>query len=115
MDIAYDESSNITAVADNIHTAAAGTHLWDVAYAVDGLDRVTSADEGELTGTSITTQSRIESWTLGQPGVHKTRWLDLTGGGSPNYSDAGEFKEDRTFNEANELTQRGVGTNNSPG
>ena len=44
--IGYDRNSNITDVTDNIFKSSAGNHSFDVQYTMDGMNRVTKAEEG---------------------------------------------------------------------
>ncbi len=113
--ISYDRDGNITDATDNIRATAAGNRNFDVKYTNDDLDRLTKTDEGTFSAGSISNRSRIEEWTLGQTGNPKARKLDLTGGTTPNYSDAGEYQEDGTFNPVNEWTKRELDTNNTAG
>jgi YD repeat-containing protein len=58
IDLSYDRNSNIESQDDNVH----GGH--DVKYALDNLNRLTDADEGTLSGGSITSRSRRQQWSL---------------------------------------------------
>jgi len=44
LDVAYDRASNVVSVKDNIYPG------FDVLYSNDGLNRLTDADEGTLSG-----------------------------------------------------------------
>jgi hypothetical protein len=46
----YDRDSNITDVTDNVNLSAAPFRNFDVMYDIDGVNRVTKADEGAVLG-----------------------------------------------------------------
>ncbi|MEQ9617408.1 MAG: hypothetical protein RLN60_05175, partial [Phycisphaerales bacterium] len=98
LDIAYDRNSNITLVEDSIMGGR------DVSYTIDGLNRLTAAAEGTWNGSSITSNSRQENWTLTQTGNWDSRQLDLDG--DLNYNEASELDAASTFTKANELATR---------
>ena len=98
VDITCDRSSNITWVEDNVHGG------FDVKYTIDDLDRLTQAEEGTKSGSSIASRSRDQQWTLDQLGNWDVVKLDLDG--DNNFSETGEFNDDRTYNVVNELTAR---------
>ncbi|MFQ5380717.1 MAG: hypothetical protein ACE5EF_03705, partial [Dehalococcoidia bacterium] len=98
VEIGYDESSNITQVEDGVHTG------FDVSYTIDDVDRLTRAEEGTWGGSSISSRTRDEQWTLDQVGNWGVFKLDLDGDGS--WSGGGELNEERTHNSVNELTAR---------
>ena len=104
VDVSYDENSNPLTTEDNIYSAG-----FDVKYAIDGLDRVTDADEGTLSGGSITSRQRRQEWSLTQTGNWANEKLDLNGDG--DQSDASEHNDTRTHNAVNELTARDTDTN----
>ncbi|MFO0826742.1 MAG: RHS repeat-associated core domain-containing protein [Phycisphaerales bacterium] len=108
LDVTYDENSNPIATKDNVFPG------YDVAYAVDGLDRLTDADEGTLSGTSIQsgTRTRRQQWTtLSQTGNWDRSKLDLDGNGS--YTGTNEHDDSRTHNLANEILTRDVNSDSS--
>jgi len=111
VDVAYDEASNITSVIDNVHKTSGGNRNFDVLYTLDDLSRLTRADEGTLSGGSISNRSRDERWldasgdlALSQTGNWLRRRLDLSGDGS--FTGTGELDETNTFNLVNELLAR---------
>lgn len=104
--VAYDSNSNVTSTDDA--EPAAG---YDVKYTMDNLDRLTRADEGTLSGGSITSGTRDEQWTLSALGNATTHILDLDHSGG--YAGTGELNENNAdtggsprFNKANELRTR---------
>jgi len=105
VDISYDRNSNITVVEDNVHTG------WDVDYTIDDVDRLTRAEEGTWGGSSISSRTRDEQWTLDQVGNWDVDKVDLNGDG--DFVDAGELNDDRTHNDVNELTARDVDDDSS--
>jgi RHS repeat-associated protein len=98
--IAYDENSNITSVTDAILATPAGTRTFDALYTMDGLDRVTTAEEGNFNGSTISTRSRSQTWSLSQTGNWGTEELDLDGTGGYETTNTG------TFNTVNEMLTR---------
>ncbi len=57
--IAYDENSNPTSTIDHVHVrAATGARPFDVVYTLDGLNRLTMADEGHASGGPLAISSR---------------------------------------------------------
>ena len=111
LDISYDRNSNITDTTDNIHLSSGGNRAFDVLYTIDDLDRLTKADEGTLSGGSISNRTRQEVWTLDQVGNWDLFRMDLNG--DIDFSDAGELDDDRTHNAVNELTGRDIDDNGS--
>ncbi len=94
--VAYDAASNILSTDDAVLRAR------DVKYTIDGLDRVAGAQEGTLTGSTISGQSRKEEWTsLSQTGnwLRFKRWMD--DGAAGTVLDA-----EGQFSAANELNER---------
>lgn len=75
VDLAFDENSNITSIEDTVFTG------FDAIFTMDDLDRLRDADEGTLSGSSITNRTRREQWTLDQVGNWNVRELDLNGDG----------------------------------
>ncbi|MBL9119319.1 MAG: hypothetical protein JNL80_05315, partial [Phycisphaerae bacterium] len=99
VDVSYDENSNPLTTEENIYDAG-----FDVKYAIDGMDRVTDADEGTLSSGSITSRTRRQQWTLTQTGNWQNEQLDLNGDGDE--TDTDEHDDTRTHNAVNELTAR---------
>ncbi len=110
-EIAYDRNSNITSVDDARHSVT-GKGLFDAAYTMDNLNRLTNAREGHLATGAIGTgdRTREELWTtLSQTGNWERRKLDLDGDGS--YTGSGELDDTGTFNVANEWLTRDQDSN----
>jgi RHS repeat-associated protein len=104
VDIAYDEASNIVSTQDNIQRAGAGisaNRAFDVVYAIDGLNRVTEADEGTQTAGTISNRTRKELWSLTQTGNFAVNQLDIDGNSS--LADPGDIDDTRNHNNANEI------------
>ena len=109
----------ITSVTDHVLRAGVGLGAncsFYVKYAIDGLNRVTQADEGTFSGGAggrISNRTRQENWVLDQVGNWDLNQLDLDG--DLNFNEAGELNDDRTHNVVNEITARDTddnGTNN---
>jgi len=98
IDITYDRNSNITLVEDNVHSG------FDASYLIDDVDRLTRAEEGTWNGSSITSRTRDQQWTLDQVGNWDEDKLDLNG--DLDYTDTDEWDDCRTHNDVNELTGR---------
>lgn len=103
--IAWDRNGNPTAIEDNVHTG------FDVKYDIDDLDRVVRADEGTLSGGSITSRTRDQQWALTQTGNWSREKLDLNGDG--DFVDTDEHDDTRTHNAVNELTARDTDSDSS--
>jgi YD repeat-containing protein len=71
---------------------------------MDSVNRLTEAEEGTLSGGSITSRTRDERWTLSHTGNWDVNKVDLNG--NNNFSDSGELNDTRTHNVVNELTAR---------
>ena len=99
-DITYDRGSNITFSEDNIFVG------YDVGYTIDDRDRLTQAERGTRSGSSITTLREDELWTLSQPSNWAVHKLDLNGDGL--FTGTDELHDIGTFNTANELTARDI-------
>jgi RHS repeat-associated protein len=119
VDISYDENSNITRVEDNIHLVPDATpdpdyddHIFDWSYAMDGLDRLERAERGNWTGSAIASQQEDQTWTLDQVGNWDFVTLDLDD--DDVYTGDGEYEDDRTHNDVNELTARDVDNDSTP-
>ena len=89
-DITYDRNGNITLVEDNVHKSGSD-NTFDVSYGIDGLNRLTRAEEGNWTGGTINPRSRQEIWTLSQTGNWNVRQLDLNGNNT--FTDSGDLNE----------------------
>ena len=76
----------------------------DVLYTNDSLNRLVRAEEGSLSGGSISSRTRDQQWTLDQVGNWEEDKLDLNGDG--DWSDTDEWDDCRTHNDVNELTGR---------
>lgn len=122
VDIKYDFNSNPTAALDNMHIrSSTGKHIFDVAYSLDGLDRIVQADEGSGVWNGTSQQWEIESgyhtrnelWnSLTPTGNWGNRKLDANGdGGFTDASDRDEPSANNVFNKANEWTDRRVNRN----
>ena len=98
IDLSCDRNSNITLAEDNVHPG------FDVSYSMDDLDRLIDAQEGTWNGSSITSETRQQEWTLDHTGNWDLAKLDLNGDG--DWGDADEYQDDRTHNAVNELTAR---------
>jgi YD repeat-containing protein len=103
--ITWDRNGNPTAIKDNVHTG------FDVKYDIDDIDRVARADEGTLSGGSITSRTRDQQWTLTHTGNWSREKLDLNGDG--DFVDTDEHDDTRTHNAVNELTARDTDSNSS--
>jgi len=77
-----------------------------VSYTNDNLGRLTDATEGTWGGSSISSETRKQTWTLDQVGNWDHAQLDLDG--NNNYSDTGngEYDDARTHDIVNQLTGR---------
>ena len=103
VDLTYDRNSNITVLDEHVHDG------FDVEYTYDDLNRLTKASEGTWNGSSITSKTREQEWTLNQTGNWEFDKLDLNGDG--DYVDTDEHNDDRTYNAVNELTGRDTDDN----
>lgn len=103
VDVTWDENSNITVCKDNVQGG------FDVAYSIDGKDRVTEAKEGTWNGSAITSKTRDQIWTLTHTGNWKEEKLDLDGNGT--FTGTGEHDDTRTHNDANELLTQDTDSN----
>ncbi len=107
--ISYDRDSSITAVVDNIHVDGSGDGLYDVAYTIDNVNRLTKSQWGDWDGSTLTNEQREKLWTLTQTGNWDIVQLDLEDDG--DYNGPGEYNDDRTHNIVNELTARDTDDN----
>ena len=96
--ISWDRNSNITRTEDAVHTG------FDVLYSMDEIDRLVDAQEGTWNGSSITSETRQQEWTLSHTGNWDLGKLDLNGDG--DWGDADEYQDARTHNAVNELLAR---------
>lgn len=112
VDLGYDRDSNILTAEDQVHAG------YDASYTMDGLNRLIVADEGTLSGGSITGRTRKEAWTLSQVGTWTGFTSDLNGDGSfssQGFTATAEKSESRTSNAVNEITARTInGTTKNP-
>ena len=110
--IVYSYAGDITSREDNVQTAGAagsGNGLYDVQYTLDGLHRLTKAEEGNWTGSAINNRMREEDWTLDQLASfdeYKRDW-----DGDNNFNETDEFYDNRGFNDVNELRSRDTDNN----
>ena len=102
VELTYDRNSNITSADDQVHTG------FDVKYTMDDIDRLTKAEEGTLSGGSITGRTRDQEWTLTQTGNWDVNKVDLNGDG--DFVDTDEEDDTRAHNTVNEITTRLSGT-----
>ncbi|MGD9789023.1 MAG: hypothetical protein AB7Q00_07955 [Phycisphaerales bacterium] len=114
----YDRLSNILSTDDNVAYGTGAGQWADVRYGLDGLGRLTDANEGELSSGSISSPStRRETWMdgsnlgLSQTGNWLRRKQDLNGDG--DYTDYGEIDDTGIFNKANEWLTRDTDSNSS--
>ena len=104
--LTYDRNSNITLLEDNIFTTGR-----DVQYTIDNINRLTKAEEGDWSGSAITSRSRQQIWTLDQLGNQTRVKLDLNG--DNDFVDADESDDTRTHNNPNELKTQDTDSNSS--
>ncbi|MEE9130850.1 MAG: RHS repeat-associated core domain-containing protein [Phycisphaerales bacterium] len=109
LDITYDRNSNITAVVDNIHVDSSSNGLYDTSFTIDNLNRLTKSQWGDWNGSALTNEQRETLWTLTQTGNWDIHQLDLED--DDDYNGTGEFNDDRTHNDVNELTGRDTDDN----
>jgi RHS repeat-associated protein len=99
VDITYEDDGTISLMVDAIWDGR------DVEYTHDGLKRLTAAEEGTWTGSSITSKTRKQDWVaLDQLGNWDEVTLDLNGDG--DMLDGNEYDDDREHSIINELDQR---------
>lgn len=115
VDLSYDYASNITSTTDDVMTDGSN-NTSDVKYTLDGLYRVARAQEGNLSGGSISPAFRDERWTDsgGSPGLTQTgvwKYHILDGNGDTTLTDPGDINETTTSNTANELLTRDLDSN----
>lgn len=56
--VTWDRNGNVTLIEDQIHSGL------DVSYTNDNVNRLTKAEEGTWNGSSITSRTREQNWTL---------------------------------------------------
>lgn len=107
--ITWDRNSSPARVEDQIRKSGSTGH-FDLRYTYDDLDRLTQAEQGDWTGSTIASLRRNDLWQdatdggLDQSG-NWVRWkLDKNGDG--DFVDTGDFDEKRTHSAANELLTR---------
>ena len=105
VDLGYDRNSNIVSAEDGVHAG------FDVLYTNDDLNRLVRAEEGTLSGGSITSRTRDQQWTLSQVGNWDLDKVDLNGDG--DFLDAEELEDARTHNAVNELSARDIDSDSS--
>lgn len=105
--------TDLIAAEDNVLQTTGGTHKFDWGYTYDALNRLTAADRGDWNGSSIpsTTAFDDRDWTLDQAGNFDIMKWNNNRSVDTDYTDAGEFNDDRTHNVANELTGRDTDDN----
>lgn len=69
-------------------------------------DRLTKAEEGDWSGSAITSRSRQELWTLDEVGNATLHKLDING--NNNFGDSGDLNDTRVFNNPNELSTQDI-------
>ncbi len=105
LDITYDRNSNIELVEDNVHAG------FDVDYAMDNLDRLRKAEEGTWSGTMSPIRRQVwedaqGNLKLDQAGSWDHVRLALNVNVDSDFTDAGEYDDNRSHSAANELTAR---------
>jgi len=103
----YDKSGNRTGKRDGREKAKAVDRDWSYTY--DGLNRLTQATRGATSGTAFTQSVGGQQWVLDALGNWLSDRKDLAPSTSPNppsFSNAGDSLDERSYNQANELTQR---------
>lgn len=98
--VTWDRGSNITVIEDNIHAGR------DVSYTNDNLGRLTKAEEGTWGGSSISSRTRQQDWTLDQVGNWSNAKLDLDG--DNNWNETDEYNDTRTHDLVNQLNARNM-------
>ena len=114
--VIYSYAGDITSREDNVQTvgaAGSGYGLFDVGYTLDGLHRLTKAEEGNWNTTlnpdAIDNRTREEDWTLDQLANFDEYKRDLDG--DINFNETDEFYDNRGFNDVNELRSRDTDNN----
>jgi RHS repeat-associated protein len=114
VNLSYDRDSNITSAEDTFqrdYGTGGNPQRFSAAYTMDNMNRLTRALEGHWNGSSISTTSRDQQWTLSQPDNQVRDKLDLNG--DTDFVDTGEIDDTRTHNVVNELTGRDTDSNAS--
>src|SRR6185295_11741981 len=78
---------------------------------MDDVNRLTEAKEGTLSGSTITSKTRDEQWTLTHTGNWDYDKVDLNGDG--DFVDSGELNDHRTHDVVNQLSARDTDNNGS--
>jgi len=111
VDVFYDEASNITWTDDTVLTG------WDYKYSIDGLNRLTQAERDTISSyssgvpTALAALKFDQQWTLDQVGNWDLVKLDRNG--DTDFVGAGDYNDDRTHNDVNELKARDTDDNGS--
>ncbi len=105
LDINYDRNSNIELVEDNVHSG------FDVDYIMDNLDRLRKAEEGTWNGSMSPIRSQVWEDSQGNRSLDQAgNWdhvqLALNRNVDLDFTDPGEYNDNRSHNAANELTAR---------
>lgn len=103
----YDKAGNRTGKRDGREKAKAVDRDWSYSY--DSLNRLTQATRGATSGTAFTQSVGGQQWVLDALGNWISDRKDLapsTGSNPPSFSNAGDSLDERSYNQANELTQR---------
>ncbi|MCP3996160.1 MAG: hypothetical protein GY722_14035, partial [bacterium] len=103
LDNSYDRNGNIIDTTDNVHVG------FDVKYTIDNLDRLTRAQQGTLSGGSITNETEDQTWDLDQVGNWEDVTLDFDA--DDVYTGTGEYDDDREHNDVNEIAERDTDDN----
>ncbi|HYE02015.1 MAG TPA: RHS repeat-associated core domain-containing protein [Phycisphaerales bacterium] len=110
-------ASPCQSTTDRIRFLRAGTRQFDRAYTLDDLDRLERAQQGNWSGSALSSQTMDEQWrtsggalALDQLGnwVNYRRNLN----GDADFTDTGELDETRTHSQANEILTRDTNSSN---
>ncbi|MFO0836564.1 MAG: RHS repeat-associated core domain-containing protein [Phycisphaerales bacterium] len=115
VELAYDESGNITLQEDKLQRNWGGSGdpgVYDAAYTMDDRNRLVRTTEGDWGTSSFNSVARREVWSnagatadaLSQTGNWDRHRLDLNG--DNNFTGTGELDDTRTYNAVNELLTR---------
>jgi RHS repeat-associated protein len=100
----YDAASNRLSKLDGREGASWAKRDWEYSY--DGLNRLTTANQGGRKGATWTPASGGQQWALDMLGNWTSQRTDLTGNGV--FTDALDLLDQRTHNQANELSTRAI-------
>ncbi|MBX9736971.1 MAG: hypothetical protein K2X32_08590, partial [Phycisphaerales bacterium] len=100
----YDAASNRLSKLDGREGASWAKRDWEYSY--DGLNRLTTANQGGRKGATWTPSSGGQKWALDMLGNWTSQRTDLTGNGV--FTDALDLLDQRTHNQANELSTRAI-------